>query len=50
VKSKHDIVQTYRFLRKLDPDERKVGRLLACWTRNFNPCLDILAARTTQTC
>ena len=43
-KSKHDIVQTYRFLRKPDADEPQLERLLVCWTRIFNRCLDTLAA------
>jgi len=30
VKSKHDIVQTYRFLRKPDTDEPELERLLMC--------------------
>jgi hypothetical protein len=42
-KSRHNIVQTYRFLRKPDPDKPELERLLVCWTRIFNRCLDILA-------
>jgi hypothetical protein len=44
LRSKHNIVQTYLFLRKPDPDEPELERLLVCWTRNFNRCLDTLAA------
>ena len=44
VRSKHNIVQTYRFRREPDPDEPELERLLVCWTRIFNRCLDTLAA------
>ena len=44
LRSKHDIVQTYWFLRKPDPDEPELERLLVCWTRKFNRCLDTLVA------
>jgi Orsellinic acid/F9775 biosynthesis cluster protein D len=42
-RSKHNIVQTYHFRRKPDPDEPGLERLLVCWTRIFNRCLDTLA-------
>jgi hypothetical protein len=42
-KSKHNIVQTYRFLCKPDPDKPALERLLVCWTRIFNRCLNTLA-------
>jgi hypothetical protein len=31
-RSKHNIVQTYQFRRKLDPDEPELERLLVYWT------------------
>ena len=42
-KSKHNIVQTYRFRRKPDLNEPELKRLLVCWTRIFNRCLDTFA-------
>jgi superfamily II DNA helicase RecQ len=42
-RSKHNIVQTYHFRRKPDPEEPELERLLVCWTRIFNRSLDTLA-------
>ena len=40
--SKHNLVQTYTFLREPDHDETKLHRVTRAWKRIFERCLDTL--------
>jgi hypothetical protein len=42
--SKHDMVKTFDFTRKPDPNEPRLGRLLRAWKGIFERCLDTLEA------
>src|SRR5450432_2074139 len=42
--SKHNLVKTFQFTRKPDPDEPELDRVLRAWRRILERCLNTLAA------
>ena len=42
--SKHNLVKTFKFTRKPDPDEPELDRVLRAWSRILERCLNTLAA------